>query len=57
MITEHGMADMEDRKRREYLKKSLSELEEVRNVEIIGYLHWSLLDNFDGIKGSGLDSV
>ncbi|QGA80679.1 glycosyl hydrolase family 1 [Candidatus Nanohalobium constans] len=51
LITEHGIADSNDEKRKSYLQESLSELENAENTEILGYLHWSLLDNFEWDKG------
>jgi beta-glucosidase/6-phospho-beta-glucosidase/beta-galactosidase len=53
MITENGIADATDRKRGKYIfdhlrytKKALDE-----GVNVIGYLHWSLIDNFEWARG------
>jgi beta-glucosidase/6-phospho-beta-glucosidase/beta-galactosidase len=54
-ITENGIADREDRFRGEYLISHLEEIAKVREegVDIRGYFHWSLIDNFEWIKGFG----
>jgi beta-glucosidase len=54
-ITENGIADREDRLRGEYLLGHLEEIAKVREegVDIRGYYHWSLIDNFEWIKGFG----
>ncbi|MDQ6984818.1 MAG: family 1 glycosylhydrolase [Candidatus Dojkabacteria bacterium] len=53
MITEHGLADKEDRIRLEYTKQSLEYLHQAitDGAEVLGYMHWSLLDNFEWDKG------
>ncbi|MBI1799492.1 MAG: glycoside hydrolase family 1 protein [Candidatus Eisenbacteria bacterium] len=56
LVTEHGFADATDRTRPRALVKSLLHLGCAidRGVNVIGYLHWSLLDNFewaDGYRG------
>jgi beta-glucosidase len=52
-VTENGIADASDQLRTEYLRLHLSELAAVRQsgVDIRGYYHWSLLDNFEWVKG------
>jgi beta-glucosidase len=54
-ITENGIADAEDRMRKEYLLAHLGEIASaIRDgIDIRGYYHWSLLDNFEWIKGFG----
>lgn len=54
-ITENGIADRDDRHRSEYLFSHLREVADStkRGIEIRGYYHWSLLDNFEWIKGFG----
>jgi beta-glucosidase len=54
-ITENGIADREDRLRPEYLSRHLKEVARAieRGVDLRGYYHWSLLDNFEWIKGFG----
>lgn len=53
LITEHGLADADDSRRPEFLQKSLEGLSEAIKAHspIIGYLHWSLLDNFEWADG------
>lgn len=56
LITENGIPDAKDTKREWYI---ISHLEQVHRAmqdgaQVIGYIHWSLLDNFewaDGYKG------
>jgi len=52
-VTEHGLADADDSRREEFLKLSLKYLSEAigGGVDVRGYLHWSLLDNFEWDKG------
>jgi len=52
-ITEHGLADADDTRRAWFIKESLRHLHEViaEGVPVRGYLHWSLLDNFEWDKG------
>lgn len=49
MITENGLADAEDKQRRWWLEQTMQALEAAlsQGVKLIGYLHWSLLDNFE----------
>lgn len=63
MITENGLADARDEYRSWWLKETLTALASaVKNdVNVIGYLHWSLIDNFEWAHGRwprfGLASV
>ena len=52
-ITEHGLADAEDSRRGWFLKESLFHLHKAiqEGADVRGYLHWSLLDNFEWDKG------
>lgn len=53
IVTEHGCADADDSRRATFITESLAALEGARNEgsDIRGYLHWSLLDNFEWDKG------
>lgn len=53
MITENGLADGEDSHRVEWLKRSISSMSQAMSfgARVIGYFHWSLLDNFEWDKG------
>ncbi len=52
-ITENGLADAQDEKRTEFIKSGLSWIYKaiVDGVDVRGYFHWSLLDNFEWDKG------
>lgn len=52
-ITENGLADAADRHRAQFLIDSLSHLHRAiqNGADVRGYLHWSLLDNFEWDKG------
>ena len=52
-ITENGLADANDSKRAAFLNAHLEILEKHRAQPhpILGYFHWSLLDNFEWIEG------
>lgn len=54
-VTENGIADKDDAHRAEYLRLHLREVEAARDrgVDIRGYYYWSLLDNFEWVKGFG----
>jgi beta-glucosidase len=53
MITENGVADMHDQYRRWWLEETIIAMERAMSegVNIIGYMHWSLLDNFEWASG------
>jgi len=53
LITEHGLADAVDTRRPWFLWESLRHLHEAieDSVSIFGYLHWSLMDNFEWAEG------
>ncbi len=53
MITENGLADSEDKNRSEWIEETVKAMSDCieDGVEIIGYLHWSLLDNFEWAFG------
>jgi beta-glucosidase len=52
-ITENGIADARDFLREEWIRKSVYTVRKAlsHNVDVRGYLHWSLLDNFEWDKG------
>ena len=53
LVTEHGFADARDAFRPRALVESLLHLQRsiARGTPVIGYLHWSLLDNFEWHEG------
>lgn len=53
LITENGLADASDSQRQWWLSKTIRAMNNAleRGVELEGYLHWSLLDNFEWDKG------
>jgi beta-glucosidase len=54
-ITEHGLSTTDDRRRAEFIPASLAHLHDVieAGVPVIGYCHWSLLDNYEWVAGYG----
>jgi len=52
-ITENGLADSSDFRRGWYIKEILKHVHHAihEGVDVRGYLHWSLLDNFEWDKG------
>lgn len=55
MITENGIEDSEDLKRPQFIMDNLSWLLKSiqEGTKIIGYMHWSLIDNFEWAFGRG----
>lgn len=55
LVTEHGVGTDDDRLRSEFIPAALLELRKVIDggVPVLGYTHWSLLDNFEWIFGYG----
>ena len=53
LITENGVADSDDEHRQWWLMQTIMAMRSAMDngVELIGYLHWSLLDNFEWDKG------
>ncbi len=53
MITENGLADAKDEKREKFLKDHIYWLNRAfeQGIPVIGYLHWSLMDNFEWSMG------
>ncbi len=52
-VTENGIADRNDQHRKEYLLTHLEAVSEViaTGADIRGYYYWSLIDNFEWVKG------
>lgn len=52
-VTENGLADSRDIYRADFIKESLNWLSKAINdgVDVRGYLHWSLTDNFEWAHG------
>jgi beta-glucosidase len=53
LVTEHGMATDDDTRRAAFLEPALAGLAGVvaDGVPVLGYLHWTLLDNFEWVFG------
>lgn len=53
IVTENGIATNDDTRRCEFIRRALSGVKECINdgIKVIGYFHWSLLDNFEWQKG------
>jgi beta-glucosidase len=53
LVTEHGMATPDDTLRAAFVEPALAGLLDVveDGVPVLGYLHWTLLDNFEWIFG------
>ena len=54
-VTENGIGTDDDSRRVEYIKRALAGVGEcvADGIPVIGYLHWSLLDNFEWQEGYG----
>ncbi len=52
-ITENGIADAKDEYREKFMKENLFWIQKAisEGVDVQGYFHWSLLDNFEWDKG------
>ena len=53
MVTENGIATADDTRRTAYIKQALAGVESciADGIPVVGYCHWSLLDNFEWQKG------
>lgn len=53
LITENGLADAEDHYRKWWLQETLMALQRAikGGVKLMGYMHWSLMDNFEWAYG------
>jgi beta-glucosidase len=52
-VTENGIADASDLQRPSFLVRHLAEIAQAiaRGIDVRGYYHWSLLDNFEWAEG------
>jgi beta-glucosidase/6-phospho-beta-glucosidase/beta-galactosidase len=53
LVTENGLADAKDTQREWYIKEYLASVYKAVDdgAPVIGYLHWSLIDNFEWADG------
>lgn len=53
MITENGLADAQDTYRQWWLQETVAAMQRAlkQGVPLLGYLHWSLIDNFEWAYG------
>jgi beta-glucosidase len=53
LITENGLADAADTRRKWWIEETMKAIEVAQNngVQMLGYLHWSAFDNFEWDKG------
>lgn len=53
LVTESGVADAKDTHRKWWISESVKSLQFARKngVSVLGYIHWSLLDNFEWAEG------
>lgn len=53
IITENGLADAEDKYRSDFIREHLQWCHKAiqEGVDLRGYLHWSLIDNYEWTKG------
>jgi beta-glucosidase len=56
LVTEHGLAHDDDRLRAGFIPAALDGLHDaVRDgIPVLGYLHWTLMDNFEWASGYGM---
>lgn len=52
-VTENGIADSKDKQRKDYLEGHLKAVYQAiaYGIDVRGYLHWSLMDNFEWCRG------
>ncbi|NCN39948.1 family 1 glycosylhydrolase [bacterium] len=53
LVSENGLADRSDSKRAKFIEDHVAALGQalVQGVNVLGYLHWSLTDNFEWAEG------
>jgi beta-glucosidase len=53
IVTENGISTTDDKLRVEFINAALNSLYDCvsEKIEVLGYMHWSLLDNFEWQKG------
>ena len=53
LVTENGIASTDDARRCEFIRRAMASVERCMDdgIPVKGYLHWSLLDNFEWQKG------
>lgn len=56
IVTENGIADSKDELRPRYFVSHLNQVEKAKEdgMDVRGYLHWSLIDNYEWSSGYGL---
>ena len=52
-ITENGLADKQDKLRKDFIEQHLFWIQKAiqEGIDVRGYFHWSLIDNFEWEKG------
>jgi beta-glucosidase len=55
LVTENGIAIADDARRVAFIRRAVAGLERCRKdgIDVRGYIHWSLLDNFEWVSGYG----
>ena len=52
MVTEHGVGTDNDELRCRFLRETLNDLKNLNpTIPLLGYIHWTLIDNFEWIAG------
>jgi beta-glucosidase len=55
LVSEHGINSIDDDQRMQHLEQSLVGLRSclAEGLSVLGYIHWSLIDNFEWRSGYG----